>query len=397
VQVSRPYSGLAESSTMNGIEDEECVEYPFTPRGVVAAAHAAGALPYTAPSLLFMVFVLIPVLSETSPWRIVLILLVSLIFSLLFLFSGGLRRYGNRERVWWIAASWLCLIVMTVLLGSGVLYMVMFVIMEHVVVLPWRGSRIIVVPIAVATIVAALLTDEPISIALALVGLGMGYGMGAAIEREIIRERLETAEQRNAVLAVAAERERIGRDLHDILGHSLTTITVSAQLANRLIDADPEAAHAQVAEIERIARQSLSDVRATASGMQQVRAAGEIASARSVLEAAGIEARTPAALPELPDERAELFGYVIREGVTNVVRHSRAHRCTISVGEDEACVADDGVGIDENAPRTGLAGLEHRVAEAGGTLTMTGGQDGSVLSVRMAPEPVQVTPQEVTA
>jgi signal transduction histidine kinase len=67
------------------------------------------------------------------------------------------------------------------------------------------------------------------------------------------------------------------------------------------------------------------------------------------------------------------------------------------VGEDEACVADDGVGIDENAPRTGLAGLEHRVAEAGGTLTMTGGQDGSVLSVRMAPEPVQVTPQEVTA
>ena len=118
--------------------------------------------------------------------------------------------------------------------------------------------------------------------------------------------RLQRAEQRVDTLSVAAERERIGRDLHDILGHSLTAISIKAGLAARLVDLDPAAAKAQIAEIEQVSRQALADVRATASGMREVRLATEIASARSVLLAAGIESRMPSALPPLTDaaERA---------------------------------------------------------------------------------------------
>lgn len=185
---------------------------------------------------------------------------------------------------------------------------------------------------------------------------------------------------------MAAERERIGRDLHDILGHSLTSATVSAQLAQRLLDADPAAAREQLAHIESTLRQSLADVRATASGMQTVRAATEIASARSVLAAVGVDATVPTALPALDDARAELFGYVIREAVTNIVRHAAAENVRITVTEDTVSIADNGVGIPPGTARTGLRGLEQRVAEAGGALTVDSSEAGTTLTARILPE-----------
>src|SRR5690625_5034355 len=102
---------------------------------------------------------------------------------------------------------------------------------------------------------------------------GLGHGCRAPEEEE----QLGRAQRRNAVRAVAAERERIGRDLHDILGHSLTSLTISAQLAQRLIEADPAAARAQLAHIEQTSRQALADVRATSSGMRTVRIPAEVA------------------------------------------------------------------------------------------------------------------------
>src|SRR5699024_9694196 len=126
-------------------------------------------------------------------------------------------------------------------------------------------------------------------------------------------------------------------------------------------------------------RQALADVRATASGMQHVRAATEIASARSVLATVGIQAEVPTALPPLHDDLAELFGYVIRAGVTNVVRHSRAPRTEIRI-------EDDGVGIPQGAERSGLRGLEARVALAGGRLEVRSSETGTRLAVRMGQE-----------
>ena len=122
---------------------------------------------------------------------------------------------------------------------------------------------------------------------------------------------------------------------------------------------------AQIAEIEQVSRQALADVRTTASGMREVRLATEIASARSVLLAAGIESRMPSALPPLTDRMSELMGYVVREAVTNVVRHSRAGVCTVVVRPSAVEVRDDGRGLPSGVRSgSGLLGLRTRVEAA---------------------------------
>lgn len=361
-------------------------DYPLTPRGIHRAAVDSGALPYTAPSLVFMLFVLAPLVTEPSPARIVATTLLTVGFCYLFLYLGGIRHgYHLRVAGWWLVAMWLVFGGFVLAIGADALYMVMFMVIAHGVALPWRIGRVVMAPLAVVLGVLGLLFGRPIVALLALVGAVVAFGIAAGIHRGMLEDELAETKERNAVLAVAAERERIGRDLHDILGHSLTTITVSAQLADRLVEADPEAARAQIQEIERISRQSLADVRITASGMQQVRVATEIASARAVLTAAGVEAEAPTALPTLEEDRAELFGYVVREGVTNVVRHAQATRCLIEVDQQRCVVTDDGVGIPPRAGRTGLAGLAARVEDAGGVLDVRAGtgDHGTVLEARM--------------
>ena len=178
---------------------------------------------------------------------------------------------------------------------------------------------------------------------------------------QVIRRNAQLAAARDEItrLALADERNRFARDLHDILGHSLTVVAVKAELAGRLASLDPERAEAEIADVERIARQALADVRAAAAGYHEVTLAGELASAGTALSAAGITAELPAApLPELPRERQELFGWAVREGVTNVVRHSGAARCRIRLTASEIEMADDGCGPSwpQPAPGPGPAG-----------------------------------------
>lgn len=162
---------------------------------------------------------------------------------------------------------------------------------------------------------------------------------------------------------------RFARDLHDLLGHSLTVITVKAELAGRLMTRDPAKAAAEVTDIERLAREALADVRATVAGYREVTLAVELSSARSALEAAGIAAELPLALDDVPGERRELFGWVVREAVTNVVRHSRAGRVRVQVSPTSVEVVDDGSGCAGNpAGGHGLDGLRDRLAAVGGRL-----------------------------
>lgn len=232
--------------------------------------------------------------------------------------------------------------------------------------IPWRQSRIALGVWGVLLLGIALISQSWTPAYIALIGVGVGLATGVGMESGRMASRLSRAEQRVSVLAVAAERERIGRDLHDILGHSLTAISIKSALAAKLVDQDPVAAKVQLGEIEEVARQALADVRATASGFREIRVATEVASARSVLLAAGIEARVPSALPPLSDELSELFGFVVREGVTNVVRHSEATSCTVTVDTDRVSVADDGVGFDGPSRGSGLSNLAERVAAHGG-------------------------------
>jgi len=171
------------------------------------------------------------------------------------------------------------------------------------------------------------------------------------------------------VAAVVAERERIGRDLHDILGHSLTAIAVKAGLARRLLERDAAAAAVEIADVERLAREALADVRATASGYREVSLAGELAVAAAVLQAAGIRAELPRAVDAVNPAAREVFGYVIREAVTNVVRHSGASSCTVTLEPNSIEIVDDGRGpADGEQCGNGLPGLADRLAAVGGTI-----------------------------
>jgi len=212
---------------------------------------------------------------------------------------------------------------------------------------------------------------------------------------QVISRNAELLQAREEIrrLAVADERARMARDLHDILGHSLTVITVKAELAGRLAEAEGAAATgAEIAAVEQLAREALADVRATIGGVRGVTLAGELAGARAVLEAAGIAAEVPHAVEAVPPRWRELFAWAVREGVTNVVRHSGAGRCVVRLAEDAVEVVDDGFGPTSSWPAEegerpregngvegqgvsghglgghGLAGLRERVDVVGGRL-----------------------------
>jgi two-component system sensor histidine kinase DesK len=186
---------------------------------------------------------------------------------------------------------------------------------------------------------------------------------------QVMRGNLALAEARAELARLAAENERIriARDLHDLLGHSLTTITVKASLARRLGAADPGQALQEIADVEAIARQSLADVRAAVAGYRDVTLTGEIAAGRELLRAAGITADLPRAVDVVDPAHHELFGWAVREGLTNVVRHSRATSCTVRLSGCSVEIVDDGVG-GTGRPGNGLSGLRERVAAAGGVV-----------------------------
>lgn len=205
------------------------------------------------------------------------------------------------------------------------------------------------------------------------------WGISQAINRNI--EVLAVREE-NALLALEDERNRFARDLHDILGHSLTVITVKAELAQKLFDLDPDRARAEVNDLERLSRDALADVRRAVAGYRELTLPGELARARTALEAAEIEAHLPNSADEVPSSLRELFAWTIREGVTNVVRHSGARTCTVRLGPTSVEVADDGRGPQGAVPTGhGLVGLRERAAAVGATVVTTALDPGFSLKV----------------
>jgi two-component system sensor histidine kinase DesK len=210
---------------------------------------------------------------------------------------------------------------------------------------------------------------------------------------ELVRE-LEAARAQVADLAASEERLRISRDLHDLLGHNLSVIALKSQLANRLLGRDPAAAEGEVRDIESVARTSLQEARAAVQGLRSASLASELDRSREALRAAGIEAQVRTTKP-LPAKAEALLGFAVREGVTNVIRHSGARRCLIAVRHvgdvAQLEVRDDGRGVtSKGGGGSGLRGLAERLAEAGGTLDAGPAEDGGfrlVARVPIAPPP----------
>lgn len=210
-------------------------------------------------------------------------------------------------------------------------------------------------------------------------GLNVAYGtflstmVTAAILSlsEAVHELRETREEL-ARTAVEKERLRFSRDLHDLLGHTLSVIVVKAEATRRLAPRDLDAALGQVSDIESVGRQALTEIREAVTGYREGSLATELDRARDLLGAAGIEAVVRQSGPPLAPETATLLGWVVRESATNVVRHSGAARCDIEVtGTAERTrltITDDGRGTGEGPPGSGLKGLAERLAAAGGSL-----------------------------
>jgi two-component system sensor histidine kinase DesK len=188
-------------------------------------------------------------------------------------------------------------------------------------------------------------------------------------------------------LAASAERERIGRDLHDLLGHTLSMVALKSELAGRLIDRDPRAARREMADVERVAREALSQVRSAVSGIRAAALAAELASARLLLEAAGVQMEYWSESQELPGDVETCLALALREAVTNIQRHARANRVEVTViGGAERVVMrirDDGRGgVDERG--NGLTGMRERIVARGGELWIESPRgQGTAIEIRL--------------
>lgn len=195
----------------------------------------------------------------------------------------------------------------------------------------------------------------------------LGVGLLMVLMRDLRLRNTELMEARAelAEVAVAQERERFARDLHDLLGHTLSVVTLKAELAGRLLPDQPEQAATEMEEVETIARQALREVRQAVSGYHQPTLDDELAGARMALSTAGIEADFERAAVTFAPEVEAVLAWAVREGATNVIRHSHARRCTMRIsahlGSAAVEVVDDGPGGHAcDGSGHGLAGLAER-------------------------------------
>ncbi|MEA2599148.1 MAG: two-component system, NarL family, sensor histidine kinase DesK [Acidobacteriota bacterium] len=196
--------------------------------------------------------------------------------------------------------------------------------------------------------------------------------------------KLRRAQEEVELLAKTAERERIARDLHDLLGHTLSLITLKAELAGKLLDRDPERAGREIREVERISREALREVRTAVAGYRSQGLPAELARARLALEAAGVGLEYFAVPLELEPAEETVLALALREAVTNIIRHAGASTCRIALeqtaAETRLEVCDDGRG--GAAPEgIGLASMRERVEGLGGRLERRAGTGTSLLII----------------
>jgi two-component system sensor histidine kinase DesK len=290
---------------------------------------------------------------------------------------------SHRGRVLIVACLTVFPVVLALMLKADDLTYITYAIVVALALLPPFFGLAYGVTATAALLISTYVADGVPNIRSGLIIAALTAAMFAIRGFSRSEAELHMAREEIKTLAVAEERARVARDLHDVLGHSLTTITLKAGLARRILETSPDVdrAIAEVHDVERLSRQALTEIRSTVSGYRKMSLAGEIAGARAALLAAGIDADLPQAIDDVPGELREPFGYVVREGVTNVIRHSQAGYCRIRLGRSWIEVADDGSHestVDANGGN-GLPGLRERLGKVGGRLTAAPRADGGFL------------------
>jgi len=342
--------------------------------------------------LLFLQSPFLHLFHHPSGWRTylgfgALVLFVFLYIATFVWFVGAGSRYPEAPTNYgtrWLSIGGLIACVLAMIPGAqdSALTGFAFVAAAGLGVLSSRqGWSLLAVLLAVALLATQLVpgwADNGTALAIVLAGTATW-----AFRMNLLRRRqLVMAERELGEMALQEERSRIARDLHDILGHSLTVIAVKTELAERLLDVDKERARAELHDLERLTRDALADVRSTAMGVRGIALPGEIAAARTALESAGIDPHLPTVTDEVPSRWRELFAWTVREAVTNVIRHSNAEHCYITMSDRRLTITDDGDGQTCTASDgRGLTGLRQRATLAGATLTVGRGPDGRGFSV----------------
>jgi len=295
-------------------------------------------------------------------------------------FRGELSPPERRVHVALLVTLAALALYLEVAFGSGIPYQFMFVVIAAAVTLPTLPAASAVVTImALTSGIYALRsgwdalssTWESAVAPFAIVGFSM-----IIVNRLVLTVReLRAAREEITRLAVAEERLRFARDLHDLLGHSLSSITLKSELAGRLLPVAPDKAAAEVRDIEGVARNALREVREAVAGYRQPTLDEELASAQQILEAAGIACQIERSVGVLPNDVDAVLAWTVREGTTNVIRHSHAKHCEICLMQESeeihAEISDDGVGFsspsdETNVNGSGLSGLAERVAASSG-------------------------------
>ncbi|KFN49225.1 sensor histidine kinase [Arenimonas composti] len=276
------------------------------------------------------------------------------------------------------------------------------------------GNTFVIYAVAMAGVVLRPRTAVALAIALLAataaefvfvmpnLGLALGYIVmisviaslvlvGVLVERDRTRRNaeLKLSQEEVARLAALAERERIGRDLHDLLGHTLSVVALKCELAGRLVGPDPDAARRQIGEVETVARQALAQVREAVVGIRAAGLQAELAAARLALLSAEIRLDQQLAPVELPAAVESTLAMALREAVTNVIRHAGARRVEVELRADAGgmrlAIADDGRGGVGRAGN-GLAGMGERLAALGGALEIDSPPGGGTrLLLRLPP------------
>ena len=333
--------------------------------------------------LLGLVFLIYPIravlTSDPTPARVLLALGGAALFAGVFLWLIWLHDplpssadpSEVRKRRAAIAFLAVLAIALNLILGSEWRVLFFHLNVAAGITLLSRDAYVAIAGLAVCTLALGI-TSGMAWLVLPTVAIGL---WATAFVRQVAAvAELRAAREEIARLAVAEERLRFARDLHDLLGHSLSLITLKSELAGRLLPANPEKAAEEIRDVEGVARRALREVREAVAGYRQPTLDRELYGARETLEAAGIFCRIENRVGVLPNATDAVLAWTVREGVTNVIRHSRASRCEILLTRDgdevHAEISDDGrsssPGVTGVTPGSGLRGLAERVEAGGG-------------------------------
>jgi two-component system, NarL family, sensor histidine kinase DesK len=333
--------------------------------------------------LLGLVFLIYPIrsvlTSDPTPIRIFLALGGAALFAGVFLWllwmqapmwSASAEPSEVRKRRATIAFLAGLAIALNLALGSEWRVLFFHVNVAAGIMLLTRDAYVTIAGLAVTTLALGIVSGMSW---LALPTAAIGLWATAFVRQVAAVAELRSVREEFARLAVSEERLRFARDLHDLLGHSLSLITLKSELAVRLLPTAPEKAAAEVHDIEGVARRALREVREAVAGYRRPSLDEELAGASEMLEAAGIACRIENEAGVLPNAVEAVLAWAVREGTTNVIRHSRAGHCRIVLARDDeetyAEITDDGQGYqkeNEEDSGSGISGLTERVATFAG-------------------------------